>query len=61
MLQLSRRLFVLLVLALGACAQLPPGLPPEGGSQPPIVFVHGNGDTAALWTTTLWPYFRGAQ
>jgi triacylglycerol lipase len=23
---------------------------------PPIVFVHGNGDTAALWTTTLWRF-----
>ncbi|MEO7391024.1 MAG: twin-arginine translocation pathway signal [Ramlibacter sp.] len=24
--------------------------------QPPIVFVHGNGDTAALWQTTLWRF-----
>ena len=23
---------------------------------PPIVFVHGNGDNAALWTTTLWRF-----
>ena len=23
---------------------------------PPIVFVHGHGDTAALWTTTLWRF-----
>ncbi len=23
---------------------------------PPIVFVHGNGDTAALWHTTLWRF-----
>ena len=23
---------------------------------PPIVFVHGNGDTAALWTTTIWRF-----
>ena len=23
---------------------------------PPIVFVHGNGDTAALWQTTLWRF-----
>ncbi|MEO6361793.1 MAG: alpha/beta fold hydrolase, partial [Caldimonas sp.] len=22
----------------------------------PIVFVHGNGDTAALWTTTIWRF-----
>src|SRR3954453_869717 len=24
------------------------------GDTPPIVFVHGNGDHAALWMTTLW-------
>lgn len=24
--------------------------------QPPIVFVHGNGDTAALWHTTIWRF-----
>ena len=23
---------------------------------PPIVFVHGNGDTAALWMTTIWRF-----
>jgi hypothetical protein len=28
---------------------------PVGGSDlPPILFVHGNGDHAALWITTLW-------
>jgi len=26
---------------------------PAADVPPPIVFVHGNGDTAALWTTTL--------
>jgi pimeloyl-ACP methyl ester carboxylesterase len=25
-------------------------------SMPPIIFVHGNGDHAALWTTTLWRF-----
>ena len=25
-----------------------------GGEIPPILFVHGNGDHAALWITTLW-------
>ncbi|MBS7806611.1 twin-arginine translocation pathway signal [Variovorax sp. PCZ-1] len=43
---------VAVALALSACANL--------GSQradtPPIVFVHGNGDTAALWMTTLWRF-----
>lgn len=27
-----------------------------GNERPPIVFVHGNGDTAALWQTTLWRF-----
>jgi len=35
-------------LLLAGCAT-PPAPAPE-----PIVFVHGNGDTAALWTTTVW-------
>ena len=26
------------------------------GAPPPIVFVPGNGDTAALWTTTIWRF-----
>src|SRR3954467_8765445 len=25
-------------------------------SYPPIVFVHGNGDSAALWQTTIWRF-----
>ena len=44
---------LLAAVLLAACATPPAG---TGGSEsrPPIVFVHGNGDTAALWTTTLW-------
>ena len=38
-------------MLLAACAT-----PPSGTTPPPIVFVHGNGDTAALWTTTLWRF-----
>ena len=38
-------------LLLAACATAPP---PR--RHPPIVFVHGNGDTAALWQTTLWRF-----
>jgi triacylglycerol lipase len=38
------------VLALGGCAT------PSSTALPPIVFVHGNGDSAALWTTTLWRF-----
>src|SRR5471030_2997587 len=50
--ELTRRALILLLLALGACAQLPSA----GEPQPPIVFVHGNGDTAALWITTIWRF-----
>lgn len=53
---LLKRRSVLPLLAaalLAACATPPAGIA-GSASQPPIVFVHGNGDTAALWTTTLW-------
>ncbi|MDE2628836.1 MAG: alpha/beta fold hydrolase [Burkholderiales bacterium] len=36
---------------LAACAT-----PGRADPLPPIVFVHGNGDTAALWITTLWRF-----
>jgi len=44
---------------LAACAtpQPPLGTDPAAApaaGQPPIVFVHGNGDSAANWTSTLW-------
>ena len=39
-------------LALAGCATQGPSL----GEAPPIVFVHGNGDTAALWQTTVWRF-----
>ncbi len=29
---------------------------PVATATPPIVFVHGNGDTAALWHTTVWRF-----
>ncbi len=38
-------------LLLGACSTTPVG--PE---RPPIVFVHGNGDSASIWQTTLWRF-----
>jgi len=48
-----RSLFAILAssLLLAACATSP-----SLESQPPIVFVHGNGDTAALWQTTVWRF-----
>ena len=39
-------------LALAGCATRAPSL----AEAPPIVFVHGNGDTAALWQTTVWRF-----
>jgi pimeloyl-ACP methyl ester carboxylesterase len=38
------------LLALTACSTMTPT------SYPPIVFVHGNGDSAALWQTTVWRF-----
>ena len=49
-----RRFFVLTAstgLLLAGCAS---AFKPE--EHPPIVFVHGNGDTAALWQTTAWRF-----
>lgn len=52
----SRRLFLSLaagLLALAGCASAPTT---SLDATPPIVFVHGNGDTAALWQTTIWRF-----
>ncbi|HEY0886167.1 MAG TPA: alpha/beta fold hydrolase [Ramlibacter sp.] len=50
----TRRLF----LSLAATAALLAGcaLGPQTRELPPVVFVHGNGDTAALWQTTIWRF-----
>lgn len=50
----SRRTILALglaVTALTACATAP-----SLTERPPIVFVHGNGDSAALWQTTIWRF-----
>ena len=39
---------------LAACASAPSM--PSMQQRPPIVFVHGNGDSAALWQTTVWRF-----
>jgi triacylglycerol lipase len=52
MMVLRRHLLALpLALLATGCANLAPA--PQ---LPPIVFVHGNGDTAALWQTTVWRF-----
>ena len=48
-----RRAFIGILAAavLAGCAHAP-----SAQEFPPIVFVHGNGDTAALWQTTIWRF-----
>ena len=52
---LLRRYFLVSIAAvlslLAGCATAP-----SLEQAPPIVFVHGNGDTAALWQTTIWRF-----
>ncbi len=43
----------LLAALLAGCAS---DRPPKSMTTPPIVFVHGNGDSAALWMTTEWRF-----
>ena len=52
--RLTRRAALLAVAATAMLAACVTG--PSAETRPPIVFVHGNGDTAALWTTTLWRF-----
>ena len=53
-LSITRRAALLAAAATALLAACATG--PSTGVPPPIVFVHGNGDTAALWTTTLWRF-----
>lgn len=39
-----------------ACAPTPDGVAVAPDALPPIVFVHGNGDSSALWITTIWRF-----
>jgi len=50
--KIGRRSLLLTPLALGACSVMPGG----AAGTPPILFVHGNGDSAALWHTTIWRF-----
>ena len=40
-------------LGFEAFAQTAPAAPPAAQA-PPVLFVHGNGDQAGLWITTIW-------
>ncbi len=53
-----RRRWIQAGLLLGTSALLVgcASVAPSVDSQPPVLFVHGNGDSAALWTTTLWRF-----
>ena len=58
---LLQRRFVLIAaaassLALAGCATHTDTRSPSLAEAPPVVFVHGNGDTAALWQTTVWRF-----
>jgi pimeloyl-ACP methyl ester carboxylesterase len=41
----------LLLLLVPACTTMP-----SSTDRPPIVFMHGNGESAALWQTTIWRF-----
>ena len=53
---MKRRYFLHLVAAsivvIAGCA----GIAPREPSYPPILFVHGNGDSAVSWTTAIWRF-----
>jgi len=53
---LTRRL-ILFCTALGAALLAACAIrSPAASDRPPVVFVHGNGDTAGLWITTMWRF-----
>ncbi|MGZ3428862.1 MAG: twin-arginine translocation pathway signal, partial [Polyangia bacterium] len=51
---ITRRL--LLAAAAGSALLVACATRPAASDLPPIVFVPGNGDTAALWMTTIWRF-----
>jgi len=53
---ITRRKLLLAAAAAGALPLAGCASTPAVDSRPPIVFVHGNSDSAALWTTTLWRF-----
>jgi triacylglycerol lipase len=64
---MNRNVFVVRAMVMGVlfgglsgCVGVMPvdSISTKGAAQqyPPIVFVHGNGDTAGIWQTTLWRF-----
>ena len=43
-------------LVAAGCASPPEEAGDASASLPPILFVHGNGDSSALWITTIWRF-----
>src|SRR5258708_38477317 len=54
---LPHRRFLLRLIAASAALVSACGIqPPREEIPPPVIFVHGNGDSAALWLTTVWRF-----
>jgi pimeloyl-ACP methyl ester carboxylesterase len=53
---MTRRRFLLATAAVGTAPLAACAVAPAGAGRPPVIFVHGNGDTAALWITTIWRF-----
>ncbi len=53
---ITRRRLLLAAAAAGTASLAACANRPSAAEMPPIVFVPGNGDTAALWMTTIWRF-----
>ena len=53
---ITRRLFGAAAIAVSSALLASCATSPSVASYAPVVFVHGNGDSAALWQTTLWRF-----
>jgi len=52
----TRRRVLLAAAAAGTASLCACATRPGPTDMPPIVFVHGNGDTAGLWIATIWRF-----
>ncbi len=55
-LTITRRELLLAAAAAGTLPLAGCASTPALDARPPIIFVHGNSDSAALWTTTIWRF-----